>query len=83
MNLYDDYAYVIHDHVEIGTIQRIILNGEHGKKDYVLPVPYNFEKKEKLSVVFTSYTSDAVNTDEDGRFNSNICPCKKNQPLLK
>lgn len=35
---------------KVGTIQRIVLSGQYGVKDYQLPVPYSHANKNKLTV---------------------------------
>lgn len=50
--LYEDYAIV--DKSEktfvLGNVQRMVLKGQYGAKDYRLPVPYTSPQKDSLSV---------------------------------
>ena len=55
VSLHDDYAFV-HDKVLcVGSLQRLILAGDFGQKDYKLPVPYGHTNKDKLTAVFSQF----------------------------
>ena len=75
--LYRDYAYIDRTSktVKLGKVNRIILSGQHGHKDYRLPVQYDHEKKELLTVILSPYElvevpeaqpEDDIQRDEDG-----------------
>ena len=63
--LYSDYAYIdrISKSFKLGKVNRIVLAGQHGRKDYILPVEYNHVKKASLSVIISPY--ELVTTPEE------------------
>lgn len=66
MCLYSDYAYFdqTSKSFHLGKVNRIILSGQHGRKDYSIPVDYNNEKRTSLSVIISPY--QLVDSNEDG-----------------
>ena len=68
VSLHKDYAIMCpgEETYRLLKIQRIILAGQYGTKDYRLPVEYNHSKKDSLIVWGTPYNQ--VKADESGTF---------------
>ena len=47
-------------------IERIVLVGDHGRKDYKFPVPVNSDKKDKLEVTVSTYRR--IGQEEGGHY---------------
>ena len=62
VNLYDDYGFLHEKALYLGSVQRIILAGQFGNKDYKEPVTYDHLNKEKLTIMLSIYES----TDNSG-----------------
>ena len=57
VSLYNDYAYIEQGcHTfNIGKVQRIVLSGQYGRKDYTAPVEYAHPNRDKLTVFISPY----------------------------
>ena len=59
VSLYGDYAFIdtSANKFQLGKVTRITLAGEHGRKDYKMPVDFNHPKKKSLSVMMYRYSA--------------------------
>lgn len=57
VSLFADYAFIdgTATSFQIGRVDRMILEGAHGRKNYKKPEPLNSEKKDKLMVLVSEY----------------------------
>ena len=67
MSLFEDFAFLdkTNGNYLVGRVEKIILNGDHGKKDYLRPVQLKSEKKDKFEVIVCKYRKVVY---QDGEF---------------
>ena len=56
ISLYGDYAIVAGTDLVLGSLQRVLLKGDHGAVDYLKPVTYTHEKRERLTAIVAVYS---------------------------
>ncbi len=57
LSLFDDFAFTVDggETLIVGRVERVMLDGNHGKKDYFQPVELDLEKKENIEVTISRY----------------------------
>lgn len=76
VSLHGDYAVIHGGKMKFGCVQRMVLSGQFGRKEYLLPVPYNDEKSKDITVTLTTYSQTELSAADQLEYGESMLAWK-------